>query len=165
MHSEFLISLLDACGERGIHRTVDTTGFAKTEILLDVARRTDHFLYDLKMMDSERHKRWTNIGNERILENLKVLAATGASINIRIPLIKGVNDDDENIEATAQFVASLAGEKKRVNLLPYHNIMLKKYEKLGEHFDPGIMAEPEKSRQKAIISMFAAHGVEAMVGG
>ncbi|KAA3656612.1 MAG: glycyl-radical enzyme activating protein [Calditrichaeota bacterium] len=165
MHPEFLIQLLDACGEQGIHRTVDTTGFAKTEILLDVAKRTDHFLYDLKMMDSERHKKWTNVGNERILDNLKVLAATSASINIRIPLIKGVNDDDENIEATAKFVAGLAGEKKHVNLLPYHNIMLKKYEKLGEHFDAGIMAEPEKERQQRIITLFAEQGVEAMIGG
>ena len=165
MHAKFLITLLDACGARGVHRTVDTTGLAKTETLLEVAKRTDHFLYDLKMMDSVRHKKWTDVENERILHNLQILAETGASINIRIPLIKGVNDDAENIAATAKFVAGLAGEKKRVNLLPYHNIAAKKYEKLGTAWDPGGMAEPEKYEQESIIAQFAEYGVEAMVGG
>ncbi|KAA3612342.1 MAG: glycyl-radical enzyme activating protein [Calditrichaeota bacterium] len=165
MHPKFLIELLDACGERGIHRTVDTTGLAKTDILLEVAKRTDHFLYDLKMMNSDAHKKWTNVSNNKILDNLKVLAATGASINIRIPLIQGVNDDVENIENTAAFVADLEGEKKRVNLLLYHNIAAKKYEKLGEEFDSGDMAEPSTEDQKRIIAQFAAHGIEAMIGG
>ncbi len=165
MHAKFLIRLLDACGARGIHRTVDTTGFAKTETLLEVAQRTDHFLYDLKMMDATGHKKWTNVGNEAILTNLKILAETGASINIRIPLIKGVNDDAENIGATAKFVAGLAGEKKRVNLLPYHNIMLKKYEKLGAVFKPGDMAEPDRQKQETIIAQFAGYGVQAVLGG
>jgi len=165
MHAPFLIALLDACGEKGIHRTVDTTGLTKPETLLEVAKRTDHFLYDLKMMDSAKHKKWTKIGNETVLANLVALAETGASINIRIPLIKGVNDDDENIEKTAAFVARLAGEKKRVNLLPYHNIAAKKYEKLGETWDPGDMAEPTKDEQTRIIGKFNTHGLEAMIGG
>jgi len=165
MHADFLIELLDACGERGIHRTVDTAGMAKTETLLKVATRTDHFLYDLKMMDSERHKKWTDVGNERILENLKALAASGASMNIRIPLLKGINDDEENIEQTAEFVSNLGGEKKRVNLLPYHNIMAQKYVKLGQEFDSTEYEEPDKARQEQIIATFAAQGVEAVIGG
>ena len=165
MHADFLIELLDECGAHGIHRTVDTTGLAKTATLLEVAKRTDHFLYDLKMMDAARHKKWTGVSNEKILENLKTLSATGASINIRIPLIKGVNDDEENIERTATFVAALAGEKKQVNLLPYHNIAATKYQKLGGVFDPGEMDEPSEDEQKRVIAQFAAHGIEATIGG
>jgi len=165
MHAKFLIELLDECGRQGIHRTVDTTGLAKTETLLEVAKRTDHFLYDIKMMDSVRHKKWTGAGNEKILENLKVLSATGASINIRIPLINGVNADNENIDQTAAFIASLAGEKKQVNLLPYHNIAARKYQKLGGLYNPGDMAEPSEDEQNKIIAQFAAHGIEAMIGG
>ena len=165
MHSSFLIKLLDACGERGIHRVVDTTGMAKTDTLLEVAKRTELFLYDLKVFDSERHKKWTGKGNEKILENLKILAERGASINIRIPLIKGVNDDTENIEDTAKFIASLAGDKKQVNLLPYHNIAQKKYEKLGKKWKPDEMAEPSKKEQAEIISQFAKYGLTAQVGG
>lgn len=77
MQSDFLIELLDELGREGIHRAVDTTGLAKTETLLEVARRTELFLYDLKMMDPQRHKRYTGVTNEKILDNLKILAASG----------------------------------------------------------------------------------------
>jgi pyruvate formate lyase activating enzyme len=111
LQSKFLIELLDECGRRGIHRAVDTAGLASTEILLDVAKRTDLFLYDLKMMDTEKHRKWVGVPNEKILDNLKILAKTGANIIIRIPLIGGVNDDTENMEGTARFVAELSGER------------------------------------------------------
>jgi pyruvate formate lyase activating enzyme len=164
-HADFLIELLDECGQRGIHRTVDTTGLAKTETLLEVAKRTDHFLYDLKMMDSSKHKSWTGVDNEKILENLKILSSMGATINIRIPLIKGVNADEENIRATAAFVADLAGEKKKVNLLPYHNIAARKYQKLGNEYISGEMEEPNEEEQEKAVAVFAEYGVEAIIGG
>ena len=165
LQSDFLIALLDELGLRSIHRTVDTTGFAKSEILLKVAKRTELFLYDLKMMDPLRHKKWTGVDNEHILKNLQLLAETGASINIRIPLVKGVNDDDANIEQTAAFVASLAGQKKKVNILPYHNIAANKYLKLGETYDSSGMAEPSEEEQANVIAKFANFGLEAVVGG
>ncbi len=165
MHSGFLIKLLDACGEKKIHRVVDTTGFAKTSTLLEVAKRTDHFLYDLKMMDDKKHKKYTGVSNKKILKNLQILAKTGASINIRIPLIKGVNDDDENIEQTAAFVKALAGEKKIINLLPYHKIASAKYKKLGMEFSDKEMSEPSEETLQQIIKKFEAHGLEAMIGG
>ena len=164
-HADYLIEMLDELGERGIHRVVDTTGLAKTETLLKVASRTDHFLYDLKLMDSTKHKAWTGVPNEKILENLQILAETGATINIRIPLIKGVNADEENIRQTAEFVANLAGEKKTVNLLPYHNIAARKYQKLGGEYDPSGMETPSKAEQERCIEIFAEHGLEAIVGG
>lgn len=165
MQADFLIALLDELGARSIHRTVDTAGLSKTETLLDVAKRTDLFLYDLKMMDSTRHKKWTNVGNDVILENLKILAETGANITIRIPLIKGVNDDDENLQQTAAFVASLAGKKKNVDILPYHNIMANKYQKLGLVFYGENMAEPSFNDQAQIIGHFEAFGIKATIGG
>jgi pyruvate formate lyase activating enzyme len=165
MHADFLIKLLDACGEKNIHRVVDTTGFSKKEILLKVAERTDHFLFDLKMMDSEKHKKYTGVENNVILENLEALALTGASINIRIPLIKGVNDDAENIDQTIRFIASLPGEKKKINILPYHGIAAKKYEKLGGKYDEGDMAEPSEEEQLLIVEKFALNGLDAVLGG
>jgi len=165
MHADFLIKLLDACGEKKIHRVVDTTGFTKKDTLLKVAERTDHFLFDLKMMDNERHKTFTGVGNNIILENLIMLAATGASINIRIPLIKGVNDDDENINETIQFIASLPGEKRKINILPYHAIAAKKYEKLGGKYDEKNMSEPSEDEQERIIHLFNDNGLDAVIGG
>lgn len=163
--SDFLITLLNEFGRRKIHRVVDTTGFTRSETLLEVAKRTDLFLYDLKMMDSAQHKKWTGVGNEKILQNLSLLACKGANINIRIPLVKGVNDNEENILQTVKFIAGLAGEKKRVNLLPYHNIMANKYLRLGTAFDPTGMGEVSEEDQARIIKRFTEFGLDASIGG
>ena len=165
MQSEFLLELLTALGREGIHRAVDTTGLTKTETLLEVAKQTDLFLYDLKMMDSSRHKRFTGVSNEKILDNLRILSESGAEINIRIPLIKGVNADEENLRQSADFVASLPGARKMVSLLPYHNIASHKYGKLGQEYDEGEMSEPTPAEVSAAVAIFAEYGLEAVVGG
>ena len=157
--SRLLIELLDECGNRGIQTAIDTAGLANTEIILDVAKRADLFLYDLKMMDSERHRKWVGVPNEKILENLKAVAATGVKIIIRIPLIGGVNDDAENMDATAQFVSELSGEKKEVNLLLYHKIAQTKYQKLGRPEDFQLMEEPTKEAQQQAIAIFEKYGI------
>ena len=164
LYPRFLNEILDACGRRNIHRTVDTSGLAKTETLLEVAKRTDLFLYDLKLMDPVKHRQWTGVGNRRILENLKLLAETGADIQIRIPVIKGVNADEDNIEATAKFVAALPGVRKSVNLLPYHQVAGGKMAKLGIQFEPGNMAAPDQADMERIIGQFEQHGVSAIAG-
>ncbi len=165
LHHKMLIELLDACGKEGIHRCIDTAGFVNTQVLLEVAEKSEHFLYDLKLMDSKKHKEWTGVPNEKILKNLKILAATGISMNIRIPLIKGVNDDDENIHESAKYIASLEGKKPMVNILPFHNIAEKKYEKLGQFYDKDGMAEPELERQKEILEIFKSYDINVMIGG
>lgn len=165
MQSEFLIELLDACGREGIHRAVDTTGLCKLEALLEVAKRAELFLYDLKMMDPEKHRMFTGVGNERILENLRLLAGTGANINIRIPLIKGVNADEENIRRTAEFLDSLPGPRRWVSLLPYHHIAAHKYGKLGQVYDGGEMEEPAAADIEMAVRIFGEYGLDASVGG
>ncbi|NOR24821.1 MAG: glycyl-radical enzyme activating protein [Desulforhopalus sp.] len=165
MQPEFLMAVLSELGRRSIHRAVDTSGFAPKEILLEVAKHTDLFLYDLKMMDSGRHKKWTGVDNGTILENLQLLAKTGACIDIRIPLIKGVNADHENLEKSAAFVASLPGEKKSVSILPYHHTMVNKYQKLGQVFNGGTMSEPTDNEQSQVIKLFASFGLQATIGG
>ena len=116
------------------------------------------------MIDGKAHKKWTNASNEIILENLKILAESGAKIFIRIPVIVGVNDD-ENIENTAKFVSGLAGEKKPVNLIPYHNIAQTKYQKLGKADDFKRMQEPSKENLAKMIETFKNYGIEASIGG
>jgi pyruvate formate lyase activating enzyme len=165
VHTKMLIRLLDECGKRGIHRAVDTAGNVSTEIILDVAKRTDLFLYDIKMMDSDLHRKWINSGNEKILHNLTVLAEAGKHIIIRIPLIGGVNDTDENIELTAKFISELAGEKKQVHLLPYHAIAENKYRKLGKSDDFEKLKEPDKETLERAIAKFGEYGILASVGG
>jgi len=165
VHLPILKKLLDECGRRHIHRAVDTAGHVSTAALLDIAARTDLFLWDLKMMDSDLHRKWTGAPNDKILKNLTALAETGAEIIIRIPLMGGINDTVENIERTAQFVAGLAGKKKDVNILPFHKIAQNKYMKLGRSESFEMFEEPGKETLERVIEQFAEHGIKATVGG
>ena len=165
MHPGFLIEMLDACGKSGLHRAVDTCGFANTETLLEVARHTDLFLFDLKLVDPVQHKKWTGVDNRLILKNLKLLAETGANINIRIPFIKNVNTAENEIRKMADFVSSLPGQKPLVNLLPYHNIASGKYQKLEMEYNAGEMAEPLDLEIRQAIEIFKNRGLEVEVGG
>lgn len=165
LQHRFLFELLDECGKKGIHRAVDTAGLIKTELILEAAKRTDLFLYDLKMINSEEHKKWTGVPNELILYNLKKLSEIGAEINIRIPLVYGVNDNYKNIEESARFINSLAGNKKKINLLPYHNIAQQKYIKLGLEFNQDNLEEPSKESIPELLSIFQSFGLDATVGG
>lgn len=165
MHSDYLIKMLDACGEKNLHRTVDTSGFADSGILLEVAKRTELFLYDVKHMDSAVHKKWTGVGNKLIHENLRLLSGNGANINIRIPFIKNVNADKKSISDIAQFISELPGEKPTVNILPYHNIAANKYNKLGSEYEEFDMAEPSENEQNQAIDIFQRFGIAAEIGG
>lgn len=165
LYPDLLIEMLEACGLRQIHRAVDTSGFVDTDTLLRVAKHTDLFLYDLKMLDAERHRRYTGVDNRLILDNLRALAGDGATIQIRIPLVGGVNDDNESIAAFAAFVAGLPGDKKPVNLLPFHDVAKGKDQKLGQERDLNGLREPTKADLERVIGLFADHGLVASVGG
>ena len=164
-HLHFLKKLLEECGKKGYHRAVDTTGFTETKNLLDVAKLTDLFLYDLKHMNPEKHRKYTGVSNELILHNLQELAKTGVDINIRIPFIGGVNTDCDNVEQSAAFIASLAGAKKLVNVLPYHNIAVHKYKKLGKEYNQNDLREPTAKEISMAEDIFRLHGLKIIVGG
>ncbi len=165
MHSEFLIEMLDACGEKGLHRAVDTCGFTKTATLLEVAKRTDLFLFDLKLMNPELHKKWTGVDNHLILKNLKLLAENGANINIRIPFIKNVNTHEDEIKKMGEFISALPGEKPMINLLPYHNIATGKYQKLEMKYDEDKMDEPSEKEIEIAKEIFNSYNLEVEIGG
>jgi pyruvate formate lyase activating enzyme len=165
MYPEFLLEMLKLCGEKGLHRVVDTCGFAPAKTLKKVAEHTDLFLYDLKLIHPVQHKKWTGKDNRLILENLKMLAESGANINIRIPLIKNVNTAKEELLQMAELIASLHGKKPAVNILPYHNIASGKYKKLGMEYETFEMAEPSEEEQNYALSVFESYGLKVEIGG
>ena len=165
IHSEMLIDLLSECRKRGIHTAVDTAGNVSTAIILKVAESTDLFLYDLKMMDDDLHRKWVNASNKQILQNLKAIADADANIIIRIPVVAGVNDSMQNFEQTAKFISELSGSKKEVNLLPYHNIAQNKYMKLGLTDTNKKMDEPDSDTLNKAIGIFAKYNISASIGG
>lgn len=145
LQPDFLLDLLKECGKFDIHRAVDTSGYAETEVLFEVARHTDTFLIDLKLMDSDRHRLYTGVTNELIHANITALARGGHHLRVRLSLIPGINDDDENIERTGSFVAGLPGVTD-IDILPYHRIATGKYTKLSIYYP--IESFPPITREK-----------------
>ena len=164
-HHELLLELLKECKKEDIHRCIDTTGYTTENKILEIAKNCEHFLYDLKIMDDEKHKRFTGVSNSQILKNLQLLSRLDVDINIRIPLIKGVNEDEENITKTAKFIKSLKKPPLLVNILPYHSIAQKKYEKLGRLHEFVKLEEPTKKEQQRVIDIFDSYGIKAIIGG
>lgn len=165
LHVEVLLKLLTICGARQIHRAVDTSGYAKPSDLFKIAEQTDLFLFDLKLMDPARHKELTGVDNRLILENLSALAAAGKDYEIRVPLIVGINDDVQNLEQLAGFVAELPGRRPKISLLPFHDVAANKYHKLGQTYAIDGMAAPTNERLQQIIALCGARGLCASVGG
>lgn len=165
MHSTYLLEALKECGKRMYHRVVDTTAFANQEIVLEVAKHTELFLIDLKVMDSDKHKEFTGVNNEKIHSNITELAKTNCELIFRIPLIKDVNTSEENILQTALFMNSLEGNRNVINLLPYHNIAEHKLVKLGVGDNFIEFENPSESEINHIIKQFKDFGITASVGG
>ena len=130
MQPAFCTALLEACKQRRIHTTVDTCGYADPSTIESVARHTDLFLFDLKAVNVERHRAATGVSNRTIVENLRQLDALGARLWIRVPLIPGFNDDAEELERIADFVATIA-HAEAVQVLPYHTAGVGKEEQIG----------------------------------
>ena len=164
MQPEFLLALLEACAVLDFHRTVDTTGYADKEFLLQVAQKTDLFLYDLKLMDAAKHRDFTGVSNERILNNLKSLAQNGARIQVRIPIIPGINNDAENIDRTAAFVSDLPGIEQ-IAILPFHNSARGKYGRLGMECLSSDIESPSDELMKIIAGNLEKYGLQVKIGG
>jgi len=126
----FAEALLRLARDHRIHTALDTSGFADWEILKRLADLSDLVLYDLKHMENARHVALTGVSNKRILANLRRLDRDGKPLWVRIPLIPGVNDSDENFRAFGGFLRDLK-HVERVELLRYHRLAESKYERIG----------------------------------
>lgn len=162
--SDFLRAALEACQSRGIHTAVDTCGLAPEEDLLSVAEVTDLFLFDVKMLDDSRHRRYTGVSNRQILANLKALGRRGQRIWMRVPVIPGVNDDAENLEATAELAASIPSVE-RVCLLPYHPLGESKSKRLDRDVSLPDLHAPTPGEMQNLLELVEAVGVAASIGG
>ena len=152
----FTLALLKALKRLDISTAVDTTGFASPEIISAVIPYTDLFLYDLKLMDSTRHEQIVGVPNELILSNCKLIAELGGKMQIRIPLITGINDSEENIRATGEFCAEIADAITNIQLLPFHNLGDAKYPRIGRSdiFSVPPVTDEVIERSKSILSSF-----------
>ncbi len=160
----FLEAALQCVHTAGIHTALDTCGYAPWESFLRVLPFTDLILYDLKLVDEADHIRYTGVSNQLILENLYRLNQHNHEIWLRIPVIPGINDHPENIQASLKIALSIKN-LKRVSLLPYHEIALTKYAGLDKtyHLEKN---NPESTEAiEEIQQLFLKNDIPTIIGG
>ena len=164
LQPDFLTDLLRRCREREIHSAVDTSGHAPWAHFEQIYPYTDLFLFDLKLIDDGLHRRYTNVGNRLIHDNLRRLHELGAAIFIRIPLIPGISDTEENLAGIRTFLDGLPNILQ-VNLLPYNPIGESKYQRFHKKNRLGRLSTQPPSRLEAIRDHFSTLPCAVKIGG
>jgi pyruvate formate lyase activating enzyme len=162
MQAPFVESLLTACRARRIRTVLDTCGWADPSVLLRVRENVDLFFYDLKLMDSERHRQFTGVENELILRNLTMLAEGGSAVVVRVPIIPGVNDDAANLDDLSKFLAPLG--LREVDLLPYHRYGSDKYRRLHRAYEMEGVLPPSDAQMELLAERLRRDGFTVRIG-
>ncbi len=167
----FLRSLLQGCRDRELPVVLDTCGHVQPELFKELAPLGSHLLFDLKLMDEERHEAYTGVHNRWILENLRwagdgfgISDGSAPTLTVRIPLIPGVNDDEENLLAAAGFVAGLRA-RPPVDVLPYHLLGVGKYDRMGREYQLPDVAPPPEEAVILAVRLLEEAGLEVTVRG
>jgi pyruvate formate lyase activating enzyme len=164
MQALFLEQMLDACKAEDIHTAVDTSGLVSTDTFDSLIDKPDLFLYDLKLIDNDLHKKYTGTSNILILKNLETLNELNKEVIIRIPLIPTITDTPQNLNDIIRLLNKMPNIKN-INLLPYHTIAAGKYKKLNlPNKMEGIKARIEQHNFK-IKDLFSNAGFNVSIGG
>ena len=161
---EFALALLKAARQNGITTAVETTSFAQFSVIEKMLPFIDTYLMDIKHIDSAKHKEYTGVPNELILENALRIAKSGAHLIIRTPVIPGFNDSPEDIAAIARFASSLPGVEE-MHILPYHRIGQDKYEGLGREYTLSHLTPPKAEQMEQLLRVVCSYGLQGKIGG
>jgi pyruvate formate lyase activating enzyme len=164
LQRDFLQELVHLSHDRGLHTVLDTSGFAPWEQLEALLPEVDLFLYDIKAMDDEIHRRYTGVSNSLILENLGRLSQAGAKFQIRMPFIPGVNDSRHQMEALGRLAASLPG-LLGIELLAYHKIGIEKYKRLQIPYLLEALEPPSEDQLQIAADVLLKYDVAVSFGG
>jgi len=164
MQPDFLEHLLMSCRQKYIHTAVDTSGYTCTETLLRISKLTDLFLYDLKIMDEDRHVKYTGVSNALILKNVKELAKYHGDIHIRFPLIPGVNNDSDNVARIGEFTALLPSVSQ-IHIIPYQHMGVDKYYRLQKKYRLEKTCQPDSEEVEAVAQTLKGYGLTVKIGG
>ena len=165
-HMDYVEEVCRKLHENGVSVFIDTSGYTDYENLKRILPYVDVFLYDIKVMDPEDHKKYIGVYNSLILENLKKLSDEGAGLYIRLPIIQQVNATDEHIESVIHFLKENNIHARQVNLLPYHDIGKGKYASLDMEYHDDEMSVPVSELMEHFKSMFVEQGFNKVnIGG
>ena len=158
---EFSAALLEGARALGIGTAIETSCCGPWDAAQQVLSRADNIFIDLKLCDARRHRETTGVDNGQILENIRLAAKElpkSAKLILRMPLIPTVNDDEENIRQSAEFILSLA-QPVPLELLAYHEFAKSKYLGLGKKYEADSIVPPQKERMEQIAGLFRQQGV------
>ncbi len=161
---EFLRELLEMSRTRHIHRAVDTSGYAEPGDLEKIIPLTDLFLFDIKLVDDNLHRQYTGVSNELIFKNLHRLMDQKRDVIIRFPVIPGITDTQDNLEALAGLLTSFPGAQK-INLLPFNHYGDQKYVRLKRENHLKDTQTPSREEMEQIRTFFTVKGFETQIGG
>lgn len=164
LQPDFTRQILRECKRRGIHSALDTCGYVEWPILDQCRAFVDLFLYDLKILDERKHREYTGVSNQVILDNLIKLSKNGHTITIRLPLIPGITDDQENIQAICRFVRALP-HAHPIDILPYHDIAAGKYERLLRFNPLQNISALSTDKLDQIVNAMQQYDIKVAIGG
>ncbi len=165
----FARELLAACKAEGINTCVESALHCDSGLLDMVYPQVDMVITDIKHMDSDIHKKLTGVGNTQILDNIIKTASMGLPMVIRVPVVAAHNNSEDNLRATAQFIASnLGSQVRQVQLLPYRELGVDKYKALDMDYPMADFTPPERSVWEAdirhLVEVMQEYGVPAVAG-
>ena len=164
LQGEFTYALMKRLQEAGVHVAIDTCGYTTSETGVRILEEADLLLFDLKGIDPEKHKAYTGVNNQRIIDNLRHRGELGKDVIIRLPLIPGYTDDDETLQKEAELIQEV-GCVHRVDLLPFHDFGKIKYAQTGKEYKLPELKRQSKERLQEIAEIIKRSGVPTQVGG
>jgi len=153
LQAPFLLEVLKQIPD--LHRAIETSGYCEPAVFAEVIRHVDYVMMDLKIFDEKKHQQYTGVSNGRILQNARQLMETDTPFVIRIPVISGVNDNEDNYRQTASFLKG-ARALVKVELLPYHKTAGAKYSMMGMQYQPNFNTE---AAVQVLPAVFAEYGI------
>ena len=162
MQSAFTYGILRSVKEHNIHTAIETCGYAQWNEFEKIFEVTDLVIYDVKHTDSSQHMKFVGVGNELILRNLEILVEKGKHVLVRIPLIPGINDSDDNLMKSAELLKQLgvAG----VEFIPYHEFASEKNVLIGRDYVLRGLKPYTSEQLEQKTQIMAKQGIQAKIG-
>ena len=159
---EFSSKILKLCKEQNIHTVIETSGYTKCSNFLKIIKLTNFIYIDIKHMNSVKHRLFAGVTNTKILANIERISELGKPFIIRIPVVLGYNDSDNNIIETCRFAKSL-NNLIGIELLPYHKLGKYKYKHLGMDYLLDYVNIPSNKKMKYITELVKNQGIKCIM--
>ncbi|MBN2240626.1 MAG: glycyl-radical enzyme activating protein [Dehalococcoidales bacterium] len=159
----FVKTLFRLCREAGIHTALETSGFAPAGIFREIIAATDYIFFDIKCISPELHRRYCGQDNALILENAGILSRSGIPFMFRLPLVPGINDDEENLKSIITFLKGLKLEHSEIEVMPYHRLGVNKYASLGKEYLLQDVMTHELAELEAVKALFTRSGITCYI--